>query len=274
MIRMYEDMPPPNSAPEPDLNDDPIELGSGGNPPPHPPGGGTHVPVPGGDVDEDLDMPHDPDADGGLPPGGGPQGPGPGYGPSPDEPALPMEYHEESPPPGGPPDAPGAPPQYANPDHVLSPPMPWPAPPSQIVPVPIPPHPQFPVPHSLRPPSPRNVSSTRARGQHPDDTSKAKSRTVVGPPVVLLPGQSAGKKDPPSTGDFRVVMNPLLRRLRRHRFRVCLSLREISLFSKRHFRLLPRNLLCLQMVRIRIRTRPLTIVGIPCLPWLLVTTKF
>ena len=48
----------------------------------------------------------------------------------------------------------------------------------------------------------RQVSQTRARGQHPDDTSKAKSRTVVGPPVVLLPGQSAGKKDPPSTGDF------------------------------------------------------------------------
>ena len=95
-----EDMPSPNSAPEPDLNDDPIELGSGGNPPPHPPGSGTHVPVPGGDGDEDLDMPHDPDADGGHPPGGGPQGPGPGYGPSPDEPALPMEYHEESPPPG------------------------------------------------------------------------------------------------------------------------------------------------------------------------------
>ena len=37
-----EDMPPPNSAPEPDLDDDPIELGSGGNPPPRPPGGGTH----------------------------------------------------------------------------------------------------------------------------------------------------------------------------------------------------------------------------------------
>ena len=197
-----EDMPPPNSAPEPDLDDDPIELGSGGNPPPHPPGSGIHVPVPGGDGDEDLDMPHYPDEDGGHPPGGGPQGPGPGYGPSPDEPALPMEYHEESPPPGGPPDAPGAPPQYANPDQVLSPPMPWPAPPSQIVPVPIPPHPHFPVPQSFRPPSPRNVSQTRARGQHPDDTSKAKSRTVVGPPVVLLPGQSAGKKDPPSTGDF------------------------------------------------------------------------
>ena len=160
------------------------------------------MPVPGGDGDEDLDMPHDPDEDGGHPPGGGPQGPGPGYGPSPDEPALPMEYHEESPPPGGPPDAPGAPPQYANPDQVLSPPMPWPAPPSQIVPVPIPPHPHFPVPPSFRPPSPRNVSQTRARGQHPDDTSKAKSRTVVGPPVMLLPGQSAGKKDPPSTGDF------------------------------------------------------------------------
>ena len=93
-----EDMPPPNSAPEPDLNDDPIELGSGGNPPPHPPGSGIHVPVPGGDGDEDLDMPHYPDEDGGHPPGGGPQGPGPGYGPSPDEPALPMEYHEESPP--------------------------------------------------------------------------------------------------------------------------------------------------------------------------------
>ena len=46
------------------------------------------------------------------------------------------------------------------------------------------------------------MSQTRARGQHPDDTSKAKSRTVAGPPVVLLPGQSAGKKDPPSAGDF------------------------------------------------------------------------
>ena len=270
-----EDMPPPNSAPEPDLNDDPIELGSGGNPPPRPPGGGTHVPVPGGDGDEDLDMPHDPDADGGHPPGSGPQGPGPGYGPSPDEPALPMEYHEESPPPGGPPDAPGAPPQYANPDHVLSPPMPWPAPPSQIVPFPIPPHPQVPVPHSLRPPSPRNVSSTRARGQHPDDTSKRRSR-----------GQSwdrqwccclvsrLGRRIPLLRVTSRVVMNLLLRRLHRHRFRVCQSLREISLFSKRHFRRLPRNLLCLQMGRIRIRTRLLTIVGIPCLPWLLVTTKF
>ena len=38
-----EDMPPPNSAPEPDLNNDPIELGSGGNPPPHPPGGGCRT---------------------------------------------------------------------------------------------------------------------------------------------------------------------------------------------------------------------------------------
>ena len=71
-----EDMPPPNSAPEPDLHDDPLELGSGGNPPPHPPGSGIHVPVPGGDGDEDLDMPHYPDEDGGHPPGGGPQGPG------------------------------------------------------------------------------------------------------------------------------------------------------------------------------------------------------
>ena len=29
---------------------------------------------------------------------------------------------------------------------------------------------------------------------------KAKSRTVVGPPVVLLPGQSAGKKGSPFYG--------------------------------------------------------------------------
>ena len=77
-----EDMPPQNSAPEPDLNDDPIELSSGGNPPPHPPGSGVQVPVPGGDEDEDLDTPHYPDEDGGHPPGGGPQGPGHGYGPS------------------------------------------------------------------------------------------------------------------------------------------------------------------------------------------------
>ena len=109
---------------------------------------------------------------------------------------------------GGPPGAPGAVPQFANPDQVLSPPMPWPAPPSPIIPVPIPPHPQFPTPQSLRPPSPRNVSQTRARGTHPDDKSKAKSRTVVGPPVVLLPGQSAGKKDPASAGDFPVPSAP------------------------------------------------------------------
>ena len=190
-----EDMPPQNSAPEPDLNDDPIELSSGGNPPPHPPGSGVQVPVPGDDEDEDLDTPHYPDdrrdrdlAMGRL---------------RTSQPFLcPMEYHEESPPSGGPPDAPGAPPQQSNPDQVLSPPMPWPAPLSQLVPVPIPPHPHFPVPQSLRPPSPRNVSQTRARGQRPDDTPKANSRTVAGPPVVLLPGQSAGKKDPSSAGDF------------------------------------------------------------------------
>ena len=150
-------------------------------------------------------MPLDSDGHGGdQPPGGRPQGPGPGYGPSPDEPPMSMEYHDESPPPGGPPGAPGAVPQFANPDQVLSPPMPWPAPPSQI----IPPHPQFPMPQSLRSPSPRNVSQTRARGTHPDDKSKAKSRTVVGPPVVLLPGQSAGKKDPASAGDFPVPSEP------------------------------------------------------------------
>ena len=199
-----EDMPPPTSQqPEPDLDDDPIELHNGGDPPSQPPGGGALVLVPEGDHDDsDLDMPLDTDGHGGdRPPGGGPQGPGPGYGPSPDEPPISMEYHDESPCPGGPPGAPGAVPQFANPDQVLSPPMPWPAPPSQIVPVPIPPHPHFPIPQSKRPPSPRNVSQTRARGTHPDDKSKAKSRTVVGPPVVLLPGQSAGKQDPGSSSD-------------------------------------------------------------------------
>ena len=48
-----------------------------------------------------------------------------------------MEYHDEAPPPGGPPGAPGAVPQFSNPDQVLSPPMPWPAPATPIVPVPI-----------------------------------------------------------------------------------------------------------------------------------------
>ena len=120
-----EDMPPPQSQhQEPDLDNDPIELGSGGDPP-APPGGGTSVPVPEDDS-SDLDMPYDPgNNDGGHPPGGGPSGPGPGYGPSPDEPALPMEYHDEAPPPGGPPGAPGAVPQFSNPDQVLSPPMPY-----------------------------------------------------------------------------------------------------------------------------------------------------
>ena len=47
-----------------------------------------------------------------------------------------------------------------------------------------------------------------ARGAHPDDISKAKARAAqpVGPPVVLLPGQSAGKKDPSS--DFPVAEEP------------------------------------------------------------------
>ena len=47
-----------------------------------------------------------------------------------------------------------------------------------------------------------------ARGAHPDDVSKAKARAAqpVGPPVVLLPGQSAGKKDP--SGDFPIADEP------------------------------------------------------------------
>ena len=57
-----EDMPPQSQQPEPDLDDDPIELGSGDNPPPAPPGGGAFVPVPEDDS-EDLDMPYDPGND-------------------------------------------------------------------------------------------------------------------------------------------------------------------------------------------------------------------
>ena len=70
------------------------------------------------------------------------------------------------------------------------------------------------------------------------------------------------------------LRSPGARGLHRHRFLVCLSPREISLVSKDRSRNPPRNLLCRKMVRIRIRTRPSTVVGIPCLPWLLVTTMF
>ena len=63
-----EAMPPPQSQqPEPDLDTDPIELGSGGDPP-APPGGGTSVPVPQDDS-SDLDMLCDSENnDGGHPP--------------------------------------------------------------------------------------------------------------------------------------------------------------------------------------------------------------
>ena len=53
-------------------------------------------------------------------------------------------------------------------------------------------------------------SNPRARGAHPDDVSKAKARAAhpVGPPVVLLSGQSAGKKDPLPEGDFPTSDEP------------------------------------------------------------------
>ncbi|CAE7860370.1 unnamed protein product [Symbiodinium necroappetens] len=129
-----EEMPPPQGQqPEPDLDNDPIELGSGSDPPGAPPGGGTLVPVPEDDS-SDLDMPYDPsNDDGGHPPG------------------VKSTYAVAC---------------TGNTDSY------------PIVPVPIPLHPQFPVPQSLR-------------AVHP-----------VGPPVVLLPGQSAGKKDPVPEGDF------------------------------------------------------------------------
>eukprot|EP00439_Symbiodinium_sp_Y106_P036676 s8353_g4.t1 len=196
-----EDMPTPQGQhPEPDLDDDPIELDTGGDPPSQPPGGGAQVPVPGGEHDDsDLDVPVDPDDAGdNPPPGGGPQGPGPGCGPSPDDWCGSSVCQS----------GPGIASTYAVAGTVCT---------DCHVPVPIPPRPHFPVPQSLRPPSARNVSQTRARGVHPDGLSKAKSRTV-GPPVVLLPGESAGKKEPHSS----TVLNLLPRRLVQLRFLVCL----------------------------------------------------
>ena len=257
-----EDIPPQNSAPEPDLNDDPIELSSGGNPLPHPPGSGVQVPVPGGDGDEDLDTLHYPDEDGGHPPGGGPQGPGPGYGAFYDEPALPMEYHEET--------------lllevllmllglrrnmlirirclvrlcrgrhhlrrlflflfllirnffgstvfETAIAKECVTDPRSWPAPRRYV------------------------------QGEVADRCGTA--GCVVGLVSRL------GSRIPLPRVTSRVLMNPLLRRLHRHRFLVCLSQRENSLFSKQHSRNPPRNLLCRKMVRIRIRTQLLIIAG-------------
>ena len=65
-----EDVPPPQAQqPEPDLDDDPIELNTAGDPPSQPP---AQVPVPEGEHDDsDLDMPLAPDDHGGgQPPGG------------------------------------------------------------------------------------------------------------------------------------------------------------------------------------------------------------
>ena len=79
-----EDMPPPTSQPpEPDLDDDPVELHTGGDPPSQPPGGGAQVPVPEGDHDDShLEMPLDSEGHGGAisHQEAVPQGPGPGYG--------------------------------------------------------------------------------------------------------------------------------------------------------------------------------------------------
>ena len=188
-----EGMPPqPSQQPEPDLDNDPIELGSGGGPP-APPGGGTLAPVPEDDS-FDLEMFMDSgNTDEGHSPGGGPSG----YGPSPDEPPVQKEYHDEAPPPGGPPGAPGAVPQFSLPDQVLSPPMPWPAPATPIVPVPIPPHPQFPLPQSLRPASPRNVAPT-TEGEFPTQQTPLPEPTQE-PPVPDADGDS----DSDATVDYR-----------------------------------------------------------------------
>eukprot|EP00439_Symbiodinium_sp_Y106_P026099 s5128_g3.t1 len=160
-----EDTPPPQGQqPEPDLDDDPTELDTGGDPPSQPPEAALRCRY--REVNTMTQI------------------------------CICFTCHR----------------QMNRRFRVLSPPMPWPAPPSPIAPVPIPPHPHFPVPQSLRPPSPAgNVSQTRARGTHPGDMSKAKSRTVAGPPVVLLPGQSAGKKDPLMTSRF--LLSLFLRRL-------------------------------------------------------------
>ena len=50
MVIYDEDMPPPASQqPGPDLDDDPVELHTGGDPPSQPPGGGAQAPVPEGE---------------------------------------------------------------------------------------------------------------------------------------------------------------------------------------------------------------------------------
>ena len=102
-----EEMPPPQSQwPEPDLDHDPIELGSGGNPRGVPPKTGTQVPATDGE-DWYLDMPHDPSGDGGgPPPRGGPQGRDLAMAPRRMKRPS-MEYLDEPPPPQGPPSAPG-----------------------------------------------------------------------------------------------------------------------------------------------------------------------
>ena len=266
-----EDMPPPHGQhPEPDLDDDPIELDTGGDPPSQPPGGGAQVPVPGGEHDDsDLDMPLDPDDAGDNPVHRDPDL-GTGHRQISRcflwsitkrtllrEVCLVLSV------------------RFLLPIRMLSPPMPWPAPSAPIVPVPIPPHPRFPVPQSLRAPSPRNVSQTRARGVHPDGLSKAKSRTV-GPLVVVLPGQSAGKKDPILRVTSRLILSLLPCGLVQLRFLVCLWLRGNFLFSKPHARNPPRNLLCRRRRKIQTLTPLLTIVSvkIACLPWLTVMTTF
>ena len=161
-------MPPGNPSQEPDLDDDPIQYDTSGHPPPPPGGGSSGI--------EPVSVPN-----------------------LEDEMPTPMEMHNEAPPPGGPPDAPGAAPQFSNPDQVLVPPIALQPPPAPIAPIPK--HPHFPVPKVLRPSSPRNVSTTRAIGRHPEDIAKAKVRMQPPlAPVVPLPGQSV-KKDSKDSGE-------------------------------------------------------------------------
>ena len=122
---------------------------------------------------------------------------------------LPIEYHDEPPPPAGPPGASGPARQFANPHRALSPPIPWPTPPIPINPAPIPPRPIFAVPPKSSAAFGWNCVRDACSGHASRGCSKAKSRTAhhTGPPVMLLRGQSAGKKGP-SSGDSPVRNEP------------------------------------------------------------------
>ena len=247
-----EDMPPQNSAPEPDLNDDPIGLSSGGNPPPHPPGSGVQVPylvvtemktwIRRTIRMKMVDIPQKPvrrDRD------------------------LAMGRLRTS-------------------QLFL-----WSTMKSRLL---------LEVLLMLlglrRNMLIRTRSSSAFSGSTEFETAIAKE-CVTDPcswpaPRRYVQGEvadrcgtagcvvawSVGWEEGSQPGDFPGSDEPASSSSAPAPVPGCLSQRENSLFSKHHSRNPPRNLLCRKTVRIRIRTQLLIIAGIPCLPWLLVTTMF